>query len=96
MTPSSLVSHDDYGVQQSMALGPWGDTSQYTPTPRNLRWPPASPSDISYTNVDPISPLDYASPQKLLRKRIVFRYSSSVIRRKVEHMTRIRRLVSAT
>jgi hypothetical protein len=64
MTPSSLISHDDYGVQQSMALDPWGDTSQYAPTPGNFRWSPASPSDISCINVDHISPVDYASPQQ--------------------------------
>ncbi|OQE18051.1 hypothetical protein PENFLA_c022G06123 [Penicillium flavigenum] len=74
MTSSSLVSHDDYGVQQ--ILDQWGDTSQYAPTlgfaptpgyaptPGNLRWSPTSPSDIGSTNVDPISPVDYSSPQQ--------------------------------
>lgn len=39
MRSSSLVSCDDYGVQHSMAFDPWGDISQYTPTPSNLLYP---------------------------------------------------------
>ncbi|KAH8434447.1 uncharacterized protein LDX57_012094 [Aspergillus melleus] len=61
MTASSLVSHDDYGVQH---LDPWVDTSQYAPTPGNFRWSTASPSDISCINVEPVSPVDYASPRQ--------------------------------
>jgi hypothetical protein len=68
MRPSSLVSHDDYGVQQSLAFDPLGDISQYAPTPGNFRWSPASPSNISCTNVDPISLIDYASQQIALQK----------------------------
>lgn len=64
MTSSSLVGHDDDGVQQNMALDPWVGTSQYALTPGNFRWSPASPSDTSFINVDPISPVDYASPQQ--------------------------------
>jgi hypothetical protein len=64
MSSSSLVGHDDYGVQQNMALDPWVDTSQYAPTPGNFRWSPASPSDISCINIDPVSPVDYASPKQ--------------------------------
>ncbi|KAJ5614916.1 hypothetical protein N7537_000030 [Penicillium hordei] len=32
--------------------------------PGNFRWSPTSLSDISCTNVDPIFPIDYASPQQ--------------------------------
>ncbi|KAJ5982196.1 hypothetical protein N7451_012296 [Penicillium sp. IBT 35674x] len=69
MTQSSLC-HYGHGVQRSMSLGPWDNTSQYAPTPGyaptpdNPSWSPTSPSDIGSINVDPISPIDYASPQQ--------------------------------
>ncbi|KAJ5472033.1 hypothetical protein N7539_008602 [Penicillium diatomitis] len=59
-----------------MSLESWGDISQYalipgytqTPgyasTPANLRWSPASPSNIGSINVDPISPIYYTSPKQ--------------------------------
>lgn len=59
--------------------------------------PPLPPkSDISCIDVIS-SPLSIMLlHNKLLRKRIDLCYSRSVIRRKVEHMLRIRRLVSST
>lgn len=64
MTPSSLVSHNDHSAQQSMALDPWGDKSQYAPIPGNFYWSPTFPSDISCTNFDTSSPIDCASLQQ--------------------------------
>ena len=69
MTFSSLVSHDDYGVQQSTALDQWVNTSQYAPTPGNFRSSPTSPSNISCINVDPIFPVDYESPQQTVLQK---------------------------
>lgn len=66
---SSPFSHNDYSVQQSMAFDPFGDTPQYTPTPGNFRWSPASPSDIGCINIDPISPNGYASRQQTVSQK---------------------------
>lgn len=71
MTSSSLVSHDNYGVQKSTALDQWGGyitICTNTWLCPNTRQPPLVtrlPSDIGSTNVDPISAFDYTSPQQI-------------------------------
>ncbi|KUM55832.1 hypothetical protein ACN42_g11406 [Penicillium freii] len=64
MRRSSPISHDNYGVQQSAIFDSWDNISQYAPTPGNLRGSPASLSDISCTNIDPISPINPTSSQE--------------------------------
>jgi hypothetical protein len=44
MTLSFLVTLDDYGVQQSMAIDPWGDTSQYAPSKEGRTYDEDPPS----------------------------------------------------
>lgn len=63
MRSSSLISHDGYGVQETETFDPWDVASQYAPTPGKFGRLTASPSDKSCTNIDPISLVDYASPQ---------------------------------
>jgi hypothetical protein len=58
---------DEYGVQKSMALDQWVDTSQYTPTPGNFRF-------------SPTFPVDYASPQQIVSQKsiLLFRFDDGV------------------
>lgn len=68
MTQSCLY-HDQHVIQRSTLLDPWGDTSQYARIPGNLLWPSASPSDKGSINIDPISPVDYASPHQTISQK---------------------------
>ncbi|OQD75547.1 hypothetical protein PENANT_c153G06638 [Penicillium antarcticum] len=57
MRRSSLISHDHHDVQLSETLETWDDTSQYAPTPGNLRCSPTYSSDISCANFDSTFPI---------------------------------------
>ncbi|CAG8428374.1 unnamed protein product [Penicillium salamii] len=57
MRRSSLFSNDDCDVQRGVTLDPWDNTSQYAPTPGNLR-----PS--SNSSPDGTFPFNPASPQE--------------------------------
>lgn len=65
MRPSTLISHGGDGVEHSETFDPWDDTSQYVPTPGKFYRSLSTPSEISRTNIDPASPVDYASPQQI-------------------------------
>ncbi|KAJ5986554.1 hypothetical protein N7451_010919 [Penicillium sp. IBT 35674x] len=69
MRSSPFISHDDYDVEQNDQLNLWSDASQYAPTPGNFDRSPTSPSNISYTNIDPPSPIDYASQLKTVSQK---------------------------
>lgn len=64
MRSGLFIRYDDYDVQQREPFDRYNDAWQYAPTPGNFDPSPASPSNTSYTNIDPASPINHASQQR--------------------------------